>query len=420
MKIYKVGGAVRDQILEVKANDNDYVVVGVDAQEMISRGFKSVGKSFPVFLHPETKEEYALARKEIKTGDKHTDFEFVFTPDVTLREDLERRDLTCNAIAYDEEKGEYIDYFGGIKDIQNKVLRVVNPEHFTEDPLRVLRVCRFAAQLGFEPTSETIELCREMVRDGAMKHLTAERIFEEMMKALKTKNSSKFFLMMRQIGALKEIMPEVDALFEVPEKEKYHPEGNTGGHVMSALDMAFGVEPLVKFGILVHDLGKAFTPSDILPSHHGHETRADMPIRTLCKRLKVPNEYKNFALAAARWHMHYFKIFEMKNGKIYDLLQSLEIGHKSYLKEYIAVCRADFESSSCEDRLYERMLFEKKAELLEVAQNVVSQIKAQDMPKFENLVKDSRFGMLLREYKIAVLSKKIEEFKNKELSAVVC
>ncbi len=414
MKIYKVGGAVRDQILEVKANDNDYVVVGSNIQEMVSMGFKSVGKSFPVFLHPETKEEYALARKEIKTGDKHTDFEFVFTPDVSLREDLERRDLTCNAIAYDEEKGEYIDYFGGLKDIQNKVLRAVNAEHFTEDPLRVLRVCRFAAQLGFEVAPETLELCKKMVEAGAMKHLTAERIFEEVVKALKTKESSKFFVLMREIGALKEIMPELDILFDVPEKEKYHPEKNTGGHVMSALDTASDVKPLVKFGILTHDFGKALTPSDVLPSHHGHETRADLPIRNLCKRLKAPNEWKDFALASAKWHMHYFKIFEMRASKIYELLQGLVIGHKSYLEEYIAVCRADFESSNCEDRLLQRKLFEQKAELLRVAQKEISQMKAQDMPRFKDLAKNSRFGTFLREYKIGVLSRKIEEFKKEK------
>lgn len=405
MKIYKVGGAVRDEILGLKAHDNDYVVVGASMDEMHSCGYISVGKSFPVFLHPETHEEYALARIEVKTGNKHTDFEFVFTPDVTLKQDLQRRDLTCNAIAFDEETKEYIDYFGGMEDIRSKTLRHINAEHFVEDPLRVLRVCRFAAQLDFEVAPETLALCKKMVLDGAMENLTPERIFEEVKKALEAEKSSKFFVLMRQIGALKEIMPETDVLFEVPEKVKYHPEGNTGGHVMTALDTNPENPPLIKFAILTHDFGKALTLKEKWPSHHGHADLAKTPILSLCARLKVPNIYKNFALKAAKYHMKYFDILEMHIGKIYDLLCALTIGHVSYLNEYIEVCRADFEGSTCENKDEEREVFNKKADLLRHAQAFLKTLKAEDMPGFEKMPKDETFGAALKSYKIQALAK---------------
>ena len=405
MKIYKVGGAVRDEILGLQAHDNDYVVVGSSMDEMRTYGYISVGKSFPVFLHPKTHEEYALARKEIKTGKRHTDFEFIFTPDVTLRQDLQRRDLTCNAIAFDEETKEYIDYFGGRQDIQNKILRHINAEHFVEDPLRVLRVCRFAAQLDFEVAPETLALCKKMVLGGAMENLTPERIFEEVKKALEAKKSSKFFVLMRQIGALKIIMPEVDVLFGVPEKLQYHPEGNTGGHVMTALDTNPENPPLIKFAILMHDLGKALTLKEKWPSHHGHADLGRNPILSLCARLKVPGIYKNFALKATKQHMKYFDIFEMRVSKIYELLESLIIGHVSYLNEYIDVCRADFEGSTCENKEAARKVFEQKAELLRRAQSFLDNLKAEDMPDFEKLPKSKAFGEALKAYKIQELTK---------------
>ena len=404
MKIYKVGGAVRDEILGIKAHDNDYVVVGATQDEMAALGFKTVGKDFPVFLHPQTHEEYALARKEIKTGNKHTDFKFIFTPDVSLRDDLERRDLTCNAIAFDEEKKEYIDYFEGQKDIQNKILRHINAEHFIEDPLRVLRVCRFAAQLDFEVADETLELCRKMVLSGAMENLTAERIFEELKKALEVQKSSKFFWMMRKIGALARIMPEIDVLFDVPEKEQYHPEKNTGGHVMTALDTAAGQSELIKFAVLTHDVGKALTDKSKWPSHHGHADLALKPILDLCRRLKMPNIYKDFALKAAKYHMKYFDIFEMRPRKIYDLISAFVIGHKSYLEEYIEVCRADFEGSACQNRAEGRQIFEAKALFLRKAKALLEEIKASDMPDFEKVPHDETFGAKLCEYKIRLLT----------------
>ena len=253
MKIYQVGGAVRDRLLGRIPNDSDYVVVGLTPDEMLRQGFTEVGKGFPVFLHPLTREEYALARKEIKTGDKHTDFEFIFDESVTLREDLERRDFTCNAIAYDEETGEYIDYFGGQDDIKNKILRHVNAEHFVEDPLRVLRLCRFSAQLDFDAAPATVELCRSMVQKGMLEHLTAERVWIELLKAMKTPAFYRFIELAREVGALKIILPEIEALWKVPERTDFHPEGNTGAHVLHTLKLAEN-SPLPSIRNLAKDL----------------------------------------------------------------------------------------------------------------------------------------------------------------------
>ena len=284
MKIYQVGGAVRDKILGKNPNDFDYVVVGSNINQMKKLGFLQVGKGFPVFLHPVTKQEYALARKEFKTGNKHTDFEFIFHSDITLREDLERRDFTCNAIAYDEENDKYIDYFGGIDDIKNKIIRHINADHFIEDPLRVLRMCRFAAQLNFEVDKHTLQLCSDMVSQGMLSFLSAERIWQEFEKAFATGRFYRFIELMHQIGALKEIMPEIDKLFSVAEYTKYHPEGNTGGHTLNSLKFVGDESSFVQFGVLMHDIGKGLTPVEELPSHKGHEIRGLDLIKNICKR----------------------------------------------------------------------------------------------------------------------------------------
>ena len=418
MQIYKVGGAVRDKILGIKSHDNDYVVVGSTPKQMQELGFKSVGKSFPVFLHPKTKEEYALARIEKKTGDKHTDFEFVFSADITLKQDLQRRDLTCNAIAYDEKTGKYIDYFGGIEDIQNKILRHIDGAHFIEDPLRVLRVCRFAAQLDFDVCDETLALCKKMVEQGALKHLSTERILEELKKALQTPKSSKFFILAHQIGALKEIMPELDVLYDIPENTLYHPEGTTFLHIMHALDTAPNASLIAKFSILTHDLGKALTPPEILPSHKGHENRAADAIVMMCRRLKIQKRYQKFALAAAKLHMLYFNIFRLRAKTIYELINKLTIMHISHLEAYIDVCRADFESSAHEDIIRERIIFEKKAEYLRFAQDTLKNIKTTDMPGFSNMPKDARFAEKLMLYQLDILQKKLKKFKKQTLKNI--
>ncbi len=407
MKIYQVGGAVRDRLLGRIPNDSDYVVVGSTPDEMIKQGFTEVGKGFPVFLHPLTREEYALARKEIKTGDKHTDFEFIFDESVTLREDLERRDFTCNAIAYDEEAGEYIDYFGGQDDIKNKILRHVNAEHFVEDPLRVLRLCRFSAQLDFDAAPATVELCRSMVQKGMLEHLTAERVWIELLKAMKTPAFYRFIELAREIGALKIILPEIDALWEVPERMEFHPEGNTGAHVLHALKLAEKSPVLVKFGLLVHDVGKLLTPEEELPSHKKHESQSRQLVYKICNRLKTPNRFRDFATMAAEQHMKFHYIPVMRVGSLYDLADKMTIGHTCYVNEYIDVCRADFESTISTDK--QRSEFAPSAEKLKLACRVIETVKAEDVPGFNKLPKDETFKERLREYKISVLQAEIKE-----------
>ena len=407
MKIYQVGGAVRDKILGKIPNDFDFVVVGSNIEQMKQLGFNQVGKDFPVFLHPDSKQEYALARKEIKTGNKHTDFEFVFTPDITLKEDLQRRDFTCNAIAFDEETAEYIDYFGGLNDINNKIIRHINAEHFIEDPLRVLRMCRFAAQLDFDVDSTTLNLCANMVEQDMLKHLSVERIWQEFEKAFATGRFYRFIDLMRQIGALIKIMPEVDKLFSVEEYKKYHPEGNTGDHTLSALRFVENEPSLVQFAVLVHDVGKGLTPTEELPSHKGHEIKGLDLIKDICKRLKIPNRVRDFAVLSSKLHMKYYYIPDMRVGTLYDLISELITGHISYVEEYIKVCRADFESTNMEDKNQERERFEGAANLLRKLNETVSAIKATDMPDFDNLPKDENFANRFREYKIGIIKEKL-------------
>lgn len=407
MKIYQVGGAVRDKILGKKPNDFDYVVIGSNLEEMKNLGFEQVGKSFPVFLHPVTKEEYALARKEIKTGNKHTDFEFIFTPDITLKEDLERRDFTCNAIAYDEEKQEYIDYFNGLNDIKNKIIRHVNAEHFIEDPLRVLRMCRFAAQLNFDVDVDTLKLCTKMVNDKTLQFLSAERIWQEFEKAFSGGMFCRFIEIMHQIGALKEIMPEFDKLFFVPEKIKYHPEGNCAYHTLNALKFVNKENTLIQFAVLMHDLGKGLTPKHIAPSHTAHEMRGLEAIKNVCKKLKVPNKIERFAIISSLLHMKYYYIPDMKISSLYDLVSALNFGNKCYVEEYIKVCRADFESTQFADKNFERDRFLYAAEKLRKTKQILEHIKATDMPNYDKLPKDENFGLLFREYKIGRLKKEL-------------
>lgn len=403
MKIYQVGGAVRDKILGKIPNDLDYVVVGSSMEEMQKQGFKQVGKDFPVFLHPDTKQEYALARKEIKTGSKHTDFKFVFTPDITLKEDLQRRDFTCNAIAFDEETKEYIDYFGGLDDIKNKIIRHINAEHFVEDPLRVLRMCRFAAQLNFEVDTITIQLCSDMVAKGMLQYLSPERIWQEFEKAFSVGNFCRFVEIMRQIGALQKSMPEIDKLFNVAEYVKYHPEGNTGEHTLNALRFVKNEPTTVQFAVLVHDIGKGLTPVKEWPSHKGHEIRGLNLIKKMARRLKIPNKIRDFAVLCSKLHMKYYCIPDMRIGSLYNLVSELNIGHINYVEEYIKVCRADFESTNIENKECERKRFDWSANLLRKASSIVNNIKATDMPDFETLPKDENFSMHFREYQINVL-----------------
>ena len=297
MKIYIVGGAVRDQLLGRATADRDYVVVGASPQAMLDRGFRPVGKDFPVFLHPETHEEYALARTERKTGNGYHGFAFHAAPEVTLEEDLARRDLTINAMARAED-GVLIDPFRGQRDLEAKILRHVGPA-FAEDPVRILRLARFAARFAdFSVAPETLALARDMVAGGEVDHLVAERVWQELAKGLMEFRPSRMFEVLRECGALARLLPEVNALFGVPQRADYHPEVDTGVHTMMVVDEAARRNfPLpVRFAALTHDLGKATTPADILPRHHGHEARSVRLATALCGRLRVPGDCRDLAL----------------------------------------------------------------------------------------------------------------------------
>jgi tRNA nucleotidyltransferase (CCA-adding enzyme) len=321
---YIVGGAVRDRLLGRAVTDNDWVVVGSSPQEMIQRGFRPVGKDFPVFLHPKTHEEYALARTERKTARGYHGFSFYAAPDVTLEQDLARRDLTINAMAEGHD-GQLIDPFGGRADLQAGILRHVSPA-FSEDPVRILRVARFAARFGFSIAPETLRLMRDMVDSGEVDALVAERVWQEMAKALMEQKPSAFFLALRECGALSRILPEVDRLFGVPQRPDYHPEIDTGDHVMRALNVAaLHNEPLaVRFSVLTHDLGKALTPAEILPRHIGHEARGEAPLLSLCERLRVPSECRDLARITVLHHTKVHHALELRPETVLNLFKACD------------------------------------------------------------------------------------------------
>lgn len=359
MKIYEVGGCIRDRLLGKRPSDIDHVVVGSSIDEMIALGYKQVGKNFPVFIKNGC--EYALARKEIKTGDKHSDFEFIFTPDITLQQDLERRDFTCNALAYDKDNDQIIDYHNGIADIKNKILRHVNTNHFPEDPLRVLRMCRFSAQLNFDIAPETIDIASKMVDKGMLAHLSAERIWQEIYKALETPHFDKFILSMRACGALKAIIPEAEQMFSTPENLKTHPEGNVGEHMLLAIKSVAHCTAEVKFASFMHDIGKILTPPAQLPNHSGHEITGIKIINEICSRLKVPNKFKNFAKDTCLHHGNFYHILTLSAETLYEMLSSLQ---KYNIDKLIDVFRSDYFGRAIhkpENEQYKKEEFFKKA-----------------------------------------------------------
>lgn len=410
MQIYMVGGAVRDMLLGIEAQDRDFVVVGSSPEEMLNLGFECVGKDFPVFLHPETKEEYALARKEIKTGDKHTDFEFTFDSSVTLEEDVLRRDFTCNSLVYNPETGEIIDLTGGKQDIANKIIRHINSEHFVEDPLRVLRMCRFAAQLNFAIAPETMELAQKMVGEGMLKHLTAERVWQEIYKALNTKHFSKFILAMRDCGALKVILPEVDKLWQMPEILQYHPEGNSGDHTILVLEKGEELPPLTKYALLLHDIGKTTTPPDILPHHYMHDINSTTLVQKIGKRLKVPKAFTQAAYTAALYHMRFFKVPDMRLGKLRDFVAAVtnDFRDENLLNLLFEVCWCDMCGRALEPSAEEQSRYKKAIEICHQVFVILSPLKATDMPNFDKLPKDASFATKWREYQIIQLQKNIK------------
>ncbi|WP_424948489.1 multifunctional CCA addition/repair protein [Candidatus Spongiihabitans sp.] len=341
METYLVGGAVRDQIMGFERKDRDWVVVGASVQKMLKLGFKQVGKNFPVFLHPASGEEYALARAERKTAKGYHGFEFDSHPDITLRQDLQRRDLTMNAMAMDRQ-GNLIDPFGGQRDIKEKLIRHVS-DAFKEDPVRVLRVARFAARYageGYRVAADTQAMMADMVDNGEVDALVAERVWQEMHASLQEKHCAVFFRELRACGALGKILPEIDALFGVPQTEKYHPEIDTGIHILMSLDAADRLtdNPMNLFAVLLHDLGKALTPMSELPSHRGHEKRGLKPIKQLCERLNVPSQYRSFALKVCEFHLHCHRIGQLKASTVMRLLEKFDGFRKPQLIDGFALC----------------------------------------------------------------------------------
>lgn len=354
MKIYLVGGAVRDKLLGKPSKDSDWVVIGSTPEEMETQGFKPVGKDFPVFLHPETKEEYALARTERKTGKGYKGFAFQTSGDVTLEEDLARRDLTINAIAEDKT-GNLIDPFKGKQDLENKILRHVSPA-FIEDPLRVLRVARFAARFGFRIAPETMVLMKKIAESGELATLVAERVWSELERAMGETYPSRFILALRACNALNILFPEIDRLFGVPQPEIHHPEIDTGIHTLMTLNQAsrLSEDPQIRFAALVHDLGKGLTPNDKLPSHHGHEERGVKLIESLCKRYRAPNQFRDLAIQVSRHHLTCHRIEEMRAETILKKLESMDAFRRAErFNQFLICCEADARGrTGFEDRSY--------------------------------------------------------------------
>ncbi len=345
MKHYLVGGAVRDQLLGLPVKEKDWVVVGETVENMLSLNYQPVGKDFPVFLHPETKEEYALARTERKEGRGYRGFVCSTSSNVTLEEDLLRRDLTINAIAMDED-GKLIDPYGGVQDLKMKVLRHVSSA-FEEDPVRILRVARFAARfhhLGFYIAPETKALMRKMVRDGLANDLVLERVWSELVRSLSEKSPFVFFQVLRECGALKTLMPELDALFGVPNPPKWHPEIDSGWHTYFVLAQAVRLSdsPCVRFAALVHDLGKGQTPLSIWPSHRGHEETGVKAIQQLAKRMKIPKTFQALAILTSQFHSLIHKAYELRPETILELFEKTDAfrRHERFLA-MLVVCKAD-------------------------------------------------------------------------------
>lgn len=355
MQVYLVGGAVRDEILKNPIKDNDYVVVGGTPEYFLKQGYEQVGADFPVFLHPETKDEYALARKERKTGLGYAGFTCEYDPTISLKDDLYRRDLTINALAKNIETGEIIDYFGGLKDIENKTLRHIS-KHFRDDPLRLLRIARFAARYkeqGFTIANETFDLMKEMIDNGEINHLTPERVKLETDKALLENNPSEYFFILRECGALKILFPEIDKLFGVPQPKEHHPEIDTGIHTMLVIEQAKNIAEreklnkseklLLMWTSLLHDLGKGETPQNILPQHINHEVRGADIIRDASARLKLTNDESNFSILCSLIHTKIHSIKSIKSAKkILTLIQKSDwFRNPRKLEIILLACEAD-------------------------------------------------------------------------------
>lgn len=344
MQTYVVGGAVRDELLGLPGADRDHVVVGGTPEAMLALGFRPVGRDFPVFLHPETHEEYALARTERKTGRGYHGFAFHAAPDVSLEQDLGRRDLTINAMARGAD-GRLIDPYGGASDLRARILRHVGPA-FVEDPVRILRIARFAARFtDFSVATETMTLMRRMVADGEVDHLVPERVWQELARGLMETRPSRMLEVLRDCGALARLLPEIDRLFGVPQRREFHPEVDTGIHTLMVVDRAAGLGfgLAVRWAALLHDLGKGSTPAAILPRHIGHEERSVELAEEVSTRLRVPNEARDLALLTARWHGDIHRGAELKPTTVVSLLEKTDaLRRPERFEQLLQACECDF------------------------------------------------------------------------------
>lgn len=390
MEIYLVGGYVRDQLLGLNTKDRDWLVVGATADELLKKGYRQVGKDFPVFLHPETNEEYALARTERKTSAGYSGFSFNANAGVTLEEDLARRDLTINAIAR-SDNGDLIDPYNGQADIKAKILRHVSPA-FIEDPVRILRIARFAArfaELGFVIADETLALMQDMVRSGEVDSLVAERVWQETMRALAEKTPARYFEVLRECGALEKLFPEINRLWGVPQPEKHHPEIDTGVHTMMVLTQAakLSSDTKVRFAALVHDLGKGTTPKSQWPKHIDHESRGVPLVAALCDRYRIPNDYRELGMIVAKYHLHYHRAAELRADTFLKTLVSLDAFRRPERFElFLLACEADsrgrpgFENKDFEQPDIYRKVF-KAANAIDAKELVTKGVQGKDIKK---------------------------------------
>ena len=402
MKTYLVGGAVRDELLGLPIRERDWVVVGARPEDLVAQGYRAVGKDFPVFLHPQTNEEHALARTERKTGPGYRGFVTHFSPDVTLEQDLERRDLTINAIAQDPDSGELIDPFHGQRDAQERWLRHVSPA-FVEDPVRVLRIARFAARfapLGFQIAPETLALMREIAARGELDALVSERVWQETQRALEMPQPRRYFEVLREANALAVVFPEIDALYGVPQPEQWHPEIDSGLHTMMALEQAthLSEDPVVRFAVLTHDLGKGTTPRAQWPRHIAHEERGVALVDRLCDRLRIPNEYRELAVLASRHHLNVHRVAELRTSTVLDLLETTDAFRRAArFNQLLIACEADARGrKGLEDRDYPQAAY------LRVAREIAASVTL--APEEIAELSGPQIGARLREKRMAALA----------------
>lgn len=409
MNIYLVGGAVRDALLGRPVTDRDWVVVGATPEQLLAQRYQAVGKDFPVFLHPSSHEEYALARTERKNGVGYHGFICSYSPEVTLEQDLERRDLTINAMAQDAN-GVIIDPYGGQADLQAKVLRHVS-DAFGEDPLRVLRVARFAAryaELGFKVADDTMRLMATMVQNGELEHLTPERVWQETHRALGEDRPDIYVEVLRECGALKVLLPELHQLFGIPQRPEYHPEVDTGLHLLLCLQGAARTKlnNRVRFAVLVHDLGKGITPDHILPRHIGHEERGLPLVRAVCQRYKVPKDYQQLAEIVCEHHLECHRVMELKAETLWKKLHALDaIRRPERFAEFLLACKTDTQGRlGWEDLPYPQV------EYFQQARDVAAAITPKDLPTADGLT-GIALGEALIKARIAALQKFKQHYK---------